>query len=359
MPTALRDVAVVAYTQSSPYLANARLNDAEMLIPLIGELYETSGIAKDEIGFTCSGSTDYIAGQSFAFVHAVDALGAWPPISESHVEMDGAWALYEAWVKIQTGEVDSALCFCFGRASMGTLEEVLTLQLDPYTVGPLAPDAHSLAALQARALLDSGKASERDIAAVVAKNRAAAKANPDALVSGDFAVDALLAEPYLASPLRAHALPPVTDGAAAIVIAAGDTARRACAKAGTRPVWIRGIEHRCEPMGLGLRDLAISASTKAAGDAAGVHDRPVDLAELHAPYAHQELILRGALGLGDPAIVNRSGGATAANPMMVAGLARIGEAVRQIRAGRGRRAVAHATQGPCLQQNLVCVLEGE
>ena len=93
MPSALRDVAVVAYTQSSPFLANARLNDAEILIPLVGELYETSGLAKEEIGFTCSGSTDYIAGQSFAFVHAVDALGAWPPISESHVEMDGAWAL--------------------------------------------------------------------------------------------------------------------------------------------------------------------------------------------------------------------------------------------------------------------------
>ena len=216
MPSALRDVAVVAYTQSSPFLANARLNDAEMLIPLVGELYETSGLAKEEIGFTCSGSTDYIAGQSFAFVHAVDALGAWPPISESHVEMDGAWALYEAWVKIQTGEVDSALCFCFGRASMGTIEEVLTLQLDPYTVGPLAPDAHSLAALQARALIDSGKASERDIAAVVAKNLAAAKANPDALVTGDVDIDALLAEPCVASPLRAHALPPVTDGAARV-----------------------------------------------------------------------------------------------------------------------------------------------
>jgi hypothetical protein len=28
-------------------------------------------------------------------------------------------------------------------------------------------------------------------------------------------------------------------------------------------------------------------------------------------------------------------------------------------AGKGDRAVAHATQGPALQQNLVCVLEGE
>jgi len=43
---------------------------------------------------------------------------------------------------------------------------------------------------------------------------------------------------------------------------------------------------------------------------------------------------------------------------MSAGLARIGEATRQIVAGNGSRAVAHATSGPCLQQNLVCVLEG-
>jgi hypothetical protein len=43
---------------------------------------------------------------------------------------------------------------------------------------------------------------------------------------------------------------------------------------------------------------------------------------------------------------------------MSAGLIRIGEAAERIRSGAARRAVAHATSGPCLQQNLVCVLEG-
>ena len=89
-----------------------------------------SGIAKQDIGFTCSGSSDYIAGQAFAFVGAVDGLGAWPPIMESHVEMDGAWALYEGWLKIQMGYAESALVFGFGRASMGDLPETLNLQLD-------------------------------------------------------------------------------------------------------------------------------------------------------------------------------------------------------------------------------------
>ncbi len=66
--------------------------------------------------------------------------------------MDGAWALYEAWVKIQTGEADSALVYAFGKSSMGDLPETLALQLDPYSMAPLWPDAVSLAALQARAL---------------------------------------------------------------------------------------------------------------------------------------------------------------------------------------------------------------
>ena len=43
---------------------------------------------------------------------------------------------------------------------------------------------------------------------------------------------------------------------------------------------------------------------------------------------------------------------------MAAGLIRIGEAAGRIRRGEAQRAVAHATSGPCLQQNLVCVLEG-
>jgi hypothetical protein len=42
--------------------------------------------------------------------------------------------------------------------------------------------------------------------------------------------------------------------------------------------------------------------------------------------------------------------------MFSAGLARIGAAARQIMDGAADRAAAHATSGPALQQNLVCVL---
>ncbi len=349
----MRDVAVVAFAQAKNERRELDRNEVEILMPVVREAVERSGLPRREIGFTCSGSCDYLAGQPFSFVMALDAVGAWPPINESHVEMDGAWALYEAWVKIQTGEVDSALVYAFGRSSLGDLPEVLTLQLDPYTLAPLGLDSVSLAALQARALLDSGRASERDFAEVAVRSRRAAKQNPFAQVAGDFEVEKLLAEPTLVSPLRKSDCPPISDGASAVVLAAGDVARRVC----KRPAWITGIDHRIEPHALGARDLTRSPSAALAARNAGVAQGPVDLAELHAPFAHQELILREAIGLGDGVAINPSGGPLAANPVMVAGLTRIGEAASRITNGDAGRAVAHATSGPCLQQNLVCVLE--
>jgi len=349
----MREVAIVSFAQSAR--ARELRNEIEILMPVVRGRPERSTASRTEIGFTCSGSSDYLQGQSFAFVGALDAVGAWPPIKESHVEMDGAWALYEAWIKIQTGDVDSALVYSFGKSSPGDLPEVLALQLDPYTMTPLWPDAHSLAAIQARAFLAATGKSERDLAAVAARSRRSAIGNPHAVVSGEFEVEKLLAEPYVASPLRAHDLPPVADGASALVMVAGERARKLC----ERPVWIRGIDTRIEPQGLGVRDLARSASTEIAAVKAGVHKGRVDLAELHAPYSHQELILRAALGLGEGVLINPSGGALAGHPFMAAGLVRIGEAAARLQARAGDRAVAHATQGPCLQQNLVCVLEGD
>jgi acetyl-CoA acetyltransferase len=350
-----RDVAVVAFAQSDHVRQVESRNEVEMVMPVLHQVKQDVGLDQSGIDFTCSGSTDYLAGSAFSFVMALDGVGAWPPISESHVEMDGAWALYEAWVKIQTGAADTALVFSYGKSSPGSLRDVLSRQLDPYYVAPLWPDAVGLAALQARACIDAGITSVADMAAIAARSRRSAADNPHAQLQGSDDPDVLLKEPEVAAPLRRHDCPPITDGAAALILAAGDRARELT----EHPAWIRGIDHRVEAHSLGVRDLTDSPSTRIAGEKAGVGTAPVDIAELHAPFTHQEVVLSRALGLGDGVAVNPSGGALAANPMMAAGLVRIGEAALRIGRGEGRRAVAHATSGPCLQQNLVCVLEGD
>jgi acetyl-CoA acetyltransferase len=283
----------------------------------------------------------------------VEAAGAWPPISESHVEMDGAWALYEAWVRLQHGDIDTALVFSSGRAALSvSLRETLALQNDPYYMVPLGADYMSLSALQAQAILAKTGKTERDLAEIVARSRKAAKTNANAGVSGDFSVDDLLAKDYVVDPLREADFGPPIDGAACIVLAAGDKAREVC----ERPAWIAGIDHRADPHYPGMRDLAVSASTRIAGDKAGVGRGGVEVAELSAVCSAEELILRDALGLGDDVEMSPSGGALAGNAVMVTGLARIGEAFKQVQSGK-QRALGHASSGPCLQQNLVCVVE--
>ena len=338
MAAGMRDVAVVSFARRVE--AEFELDEVEMLSPCIAEALSAAKLERRDVGFTVSGSCDYLGGRPFSFVTTLDAVGAWPPIRESHVEMDGAWALYEAWVALQHGDIDVALVYAFGRSTQGDLAEILGAQLDPYTVAPLGIDATSMAALQARAMLDAGRCTERDMATVAARTR-----------GGD--PDALLKTRYVAAPLREHDCAPPADGVAAVVLVAGDRAR-ACVN---RPAWIRGIDHRVEPHALGTRDLTRSASVAIASAKAGVGKGRVDVAELDAPYSHQEILVRDAMELGDSVKVNPSGGPLAAWPYIVSGLLRIGEASRRIHAGEASRAVAHATSGPCLQQNLVCVLE--
>ena len=349
----MRDVAVVGFAQRQMKELDGSPTCVELLVPIFADLFAETGWSKSDIDFWCSGSSDYLAGRSFSFVQAVDAIGALPPVMESHVEMDAAWALYEAWVKIQTGEIDTALVYGFGKASAGILRKTMALQLDPYTAQPLWADAVSLAGMQAREGLEAGLWDEKAMAEVVARSMTDAADNEWAIRKGATSIDDVLAQPVYADPLRRWDCAPVSDGAAAVVLAAGDKAY----EVKDTPAWITGIQHRIEPISLNARPLTTSTSTRLAAQALDVDG--VDLAELHAPFSHQELILRESIGLPGDVNVNPSGGALTANPLFTAGLNRIGEASKRIWAGASQKALAHTTSGPVLQQNLVCTLEAK
>ncbi len=350
----MREIAIVAFHQSDCISHAGAANEVELIMPQLQAVYEQVGIKNaQDVDFVCSGSCDYLQGAAFAFVSGVDALGAVPPIKESHVEMDAAWALYEAMLKIRMGHADSALIYGFGKSSPGELPIVLSQQLDPYYLAPQWVDTISLAAMQARIMLESGVISERDMAEVVSRSRRNARDNPHAQLSGELSADDVLAEETYVSPLRKADICPVSDGASAMIICTPDKARAW----GVPYALITGIDHRIETHNLGMRDLTDSVSTRLAAQGAGVNEGQVDVAELYAPFSHQEIILTRALGLDAGTPVNPSGGVLAGNLMMASGLCRIGEVFNRIIAGEAQRGVAHATSGPCLQHNLVTVLE--
>ncbi len=334
------DVAVIGWAQTA-MVRHTDKSETQLLMEVITDAVAPLGLTRADIDFTCLGSCDYITGQAFSFVSNLDAIGAWPPKRDSHVEMDGAWALYEAWLRLQEGDIEIAVVTGSGRSSTGDPALIYPMEMDPYFLAPLGADPLTFAALQARAVIASGIADERSMAEVAVRSR------------GRGQVDQLLTEEYVREPLRRHDVPPITDGAAAMVIATGKRARELV----ERPAYIAGFDHRTECHNPSFRALDDSPSTRIAAAAAGLGSAPVEVAELQTAFTHEELLLRSVLELGQEVSVNPSGGPLRANPIMASGLCRVGYAADHIFGG-GKRALAHSTSGPCLQQNLVCILEG-
>jgi acetyl-CoA acetyltransferase len=368
--TKLRNVAVVAYAQAPFVACDVHHTATEMLYPQIRRALAACGVEREAIDYQVAGSADYVDGRVFGFVAAVDVMGSWPPKQDLHLEMDAAFAAYYAWLRLQAGDCDSAMVVGYGKAGEGEQDRVLNLQLDPYYQAAIGLDPASTAALQASAFMRRAGIGDGDLAATAARSRAAGAKNPEAQLKDAPSAEELRRTPWAVEPLRQGYVAPAGESAACLILAAEGKAEKMC----PRPAWIHGVDQRAELQSLGARDVSRSAGAElAARNAlamAGLQRAgDVDLLELAASNAAEEMILRQALGLSpagdDGPPVNPSGGPLAGNSIMLTGLVRLGEAFRQLSGQaaspvRGaRRALAHATQGHCLQQNLVWVLGTE
>jgi acetyl-CoA acetyltransferase len=365
----LRNVAVVGFSQAPIVARDEHRIAPEILYPEVRRALSQCGVERAAIDYQVSGSSDYVDGRPFGFVAALDVMGAWPATQDIHLEMDAAFAAHYAWIRMQTGECDTAIVCGYGKNSEGEPERVQNLELDPYYHAPLGLTPTATAALQASAYMARTGVEDRELAEVAARNRTAGARNPDTLLREPATADALARTPWVVAPLRKGYVPPFGDSAVCVVLAAEGKAEKMC----DRPAWIHGVDQRIELQTLGARDLSRSAGARLAAERAlamaelrGAGE--ADVVELSATTPVEELILREALGLAraDGPPVNPSGGPLCGHPFMMTGLIRLGEAFRQI-AGRAgdhavpgaRRAVAHAAQGHCLQQNVFFVLGGE
>ena len=257
--------------------------------------------------------------------------------------------------RVLTGDADSALAYGFGKSTEADLREIMALQLDPYLAprsGPIPfPSRPCRPGWAWRQGIRPRMPWRRWPPAAGPRPRPIRPPRSRAGLGRGVA-----GPPYVAEPLRAHDCAPVSDGAAVVIIASAARARELSSRppgsagsrtGSTRARWARGTCCRCHRRREPRRPRG------------RFRWAPVDVAELHAPFTHQEILLREAMGLGDDVAVSPSGGALCGNPMFAAGLARIGLAARAVMSGRAGRALGHATSGPALQQNLVCVLDGE
>ena len=379
----MRRVAVIAVAQTKHARHRPDMTPTQTVYGVCKEVVAKAGIRRDEIDFTAAGSADYLEGRPFSFGQALRYEGAWPPISETHLEMDGAWAAYYAWIRLQTGNYDTALITSWNKSSEASLHHVLSITMDPFYEAAIGIDPIALAAMQARAYMSRSGVTSEQMAKVAVKNRKNAKNNPCAQVKGDVTVEQVLSSPMFSDPLHLMDCPPITDGAVAIILAAEGKAEELC----PNPAWITGVHHATDSGVMGFRDLGEIPAAKIAADKAyemaGIRDplHELDVAEISDVFTHQELMLYEAFGfcdrgqggklidsgateVGGEIAVNPSGGCLATDPIMCRGMLRLGEAALQImgeaedrQVPNVKKALAHCAYGHCLQSNMVWIME--
>lgn len=201
---------------------------------------------------------------------------------------------------------------------------------------------------------------QRQIAAVAAKNHAHSVHNPLAQFRDAMSIAQVLGAPPITYPLTLPMCSPISDGAAATVV---------CSEAGLRKlsaagravkvlasVILTGVEHDPEEreQGIGYR------AAQRAYERAGIGPDAIDVAEVHDATAMGELLNVEALGLvpfglagpaaerGDFTLggrlpVNPSGGLESkGHPIAATGLGQIHELVTQLRGEAGARQVEGA-----------------
>lgn len=301
--------------------------------------------------------------------------------SEEKVAADGAQGVYYAAATILSGHHDVVLLAGHCKESQAASRNMVThLAFDPFFTRPLGLDYLCAGALQAQAYMARTGITEGHLADLVVRSRHWAAKNPVAQETRPITREEVLVSPMIADPLRSAFIYPVSDGAIALILANEERALEITDK----PVWITGLGNCYDSFYFGERELGGNFALERAADRAytmaGIQN-PItafDLAEIGDQYAHQLPQYAEGLGLcGDQTAcywlekdgperqnVNRSGGMISGNPLMLGGLARVAEAVLQLRheAGEGqvdgaRRAVAQGATGPAGQLQTVVVLE--
>jgi len=277
----------------------------------------------------------------------------------------GALALKNAVRDVRAGVHDAVLACGVEKMTAGGTEGATNALASAFEraleqrSGITAP---SLYALLARRYLHETDVTEADLAQIAVKNHRNAADNPRAMFRQPVDVDTVLDSAPIAPPLKLFDCAPVTDGAAAILVASDEVADGLVD--GGDAVRVAGVGTAANALSVaGREDLtylegADVAATTAYADA-GIGPADVDVAEVHDAFTVCEALLAEAVGFAprghgvetvrDPADrsqgwtdvrINTSGGLKArGHPIGATGLIQAVEGYEQLTGRAGDRQV--------------------
>ncbi len=208
----------------------------------------------------------------------------------------------------------------------------------------------ALYALMARAHMAKYGTTERQMAAVSVKNHGFAQHNEFAQFPFPVTMEKVLSSTPIADPLKLLDCSPITDGAACVILAKGEMAKKLC----DEPVFIKGVGQASDTLALHDRDSltelkAAQLASRQAYRMAGVKPADIEVAEVHDCFTIAEIMAIEDLGffakgkggpaseedltgMGGDVVVNTSGGLKGCgHPVGATGIKQAIEIVLQLR----------------------------
>jgi acetyl-CoA C-acetyltransferase len=278
----------------------------------------------------------------------------------------GGTAVAQACLAIASGQYESALVVGAEKMTDLPIEEV---SLGLMSAADLEEQESGLSfvglyALMAKKYLEDFGARREDLAFPAIKNHFHASLNEKAQFPFLITLNQVIQSPIIADPLRLLECSPISDGAAALVLASP----RLVKKRTKNKVFIVASGQASESLSLSKRkNLTEIDSTKKAAfmtyKKAGITPKDISLLEVHDCFSIAEIIALEDLGiyakgegylaqrngevkLGGPRPVNLSGGLKACgHPVGATGVKQIVEIVNQLRERGGKRQVENPKVG--------------
>lgn len=326
-----------------------------------------AGISRKEIDHVTLGASDELDGRGITSMLLAAPSGAYLR-DEMRVTDSGLMALCLGALRVASGRFQCGLVVSWNQTSIGSVEEVTRMRAEPFTLRPIGmnravADGLFAQAASARFGFDAAAVESR-----VETRRAAARHNERRASKTGRHTDGDLPAGTIAYPLAGRHRAPVTDGAAALVLASEDWCR---SHPGVRPLarlsaatWAVDA-YRLDAARLGGLDTFTSCFGQALSRAGLASAGELDAVEIEAQDGWYDLAFEQALQLPSNVAVSPSGGSWSQNPYFCTGLVNAVEAALQVggRAGAvqipgARRVAAHGTHGFAQQAHAAVVMEG-
>ena len=375
-----RNVAIVG-TGHSKFGNRYDVNIAELAWEAIKQALEEAGVEQKDVEFVSFSNVGGWSSEGLASVVTLEYAGL-TGAELYRVEAacaSGSAAIKAAHDAIASGQADIAMAIGVEKMNESPTPTVIefigragNFFWEFQNFGLTFPGYYALYAT--RYLAEYG-ATEEDLCRVAVKNHYYASVNPKAQFQMPITVEKCMKSRYIAWPLKLFDCSPITDGAAAVVLASEEMAK----KLTDSPVWIESIGVSSGTSNLSRRDdfLHLEAGTVAANRAykkAGLSRddivKHVDVAEVHDCFTIAEILAYEDLGFakrgegyqlirneetykGGKIPVNLSGGLKAkGHPLGATGISMAVDLTRQLQGRVEKERQADIKVGRALAHNI-------